>query len=289
MSESFEQGFVTLQDGVRMAYRDYGPRDASTQPVLCLPGLTRNSRDFHGIASILSDKRRVIALDLRGRGQSDWAASYKSYTVAQETQDVLQAMAALGLNHMVFLGTSRGGLITMNMAAQRPTALKAAILNDIGPKVSVKGMLRILSYVGRTKTPETWEQAVAGTRKINEIAFPDLPDAEWEALTRNMIEEKDGKLELLYDPAIGKAIRRLAGARDLPGAWTLYKALKNIPTLVVRGALSDILDAKTVEKMKVEKPDLQVCEVPNRGHAPTLTEPAAVTALEGFLAQIDGQ
>lgn len=288
MGADFQQGSVTLQDGVAMAYRDYGPRDAGTETVLCLPGLTRNARDFHGIASVMSETRRVIAPDLRGRGLSDWAASYKSYTVAQETQDVLQLLAALGLNEVVFVGTSRGGLITMNMAAQRPTVIKAAILNDIGPKVGLKGLIRIFGYVGRTKAPATWADAVAAMRKINEASFPGLSDSEWEDFAHNLIEEKDGKLELMYDPAIGKATRRFTGMRDIPGAWTLFAAMSAIPTLVIRGELSDILEAKTVDKMKAQKPDLEVCTVPDRGHAPMLTESAAQSAILSFLQTIDG-
>lgn len=282
----FEERFVTAQDGLRLYARDYGDAAGRTMPVVCIPGLTRNSKDFAPVAEILAARRRVICIDLRGRGRSAYDPAWTNYNVMTELADVLAVMTALGVPEAAFLGTSRGGLITMLAAVQRPGAVRAAILNDIGPELAPEGVARIMGYVGKMPDPETWPDAIAAVKATVGDTF-DLTVGEWERFARQIFRDDGGRPRLDYDPRIADALRESAkgGVQDL---WPLFGALAKTPALVLRGAKSDLLSPAIVARMKAAHAGLVAVEVPGRGHAPFLDEPVSVAAIEALLAGLDG-
>lgn len=279
---------IRMQDDLALSVRDYGARTSPLTPVLCLPGLTRNSKDFEALALRLSQTRRVISPDLRGRGRSAHDPSVQNYAIPVETADVLAVMAALGTPEVIVIGTSRGGLIAGAMAVTRAAAVKGVVLNDVGPELAPAGVARILSYVGRMAPPATWEEAAAALKALNTPMFA-LEEAGWMHFARMTFRDDGGRPALDYDPKIGEAIRAAAATGTAGGIdpWAVFKALSAFPLLLVRGANSDLLAPETVAKMREVKPDLAVVEVPGRGHAPFLDEPQAAEAIDGFLARID--
>lgn len=285
----YEAITLKAQDGVTLFYRDYAADARGTVPVVCLPGLTRSSTDFADLAQRLATRRRVICPDLRGRGRSGWAPDPATYMPAHEMNDTLALLASAGVHRAVFIGTSRGGLITMLTAVTRPTILAGAVLNDIGPVIEAAGLARIMAYAGQVAAVETWEAAADQTRALNESQFPDLGPQDWSDFARRLYVEREGRPVLAYDPAIGAATRR-AGANQAgpaPDLWPAFGALAAIPTATIRGALSDILSAETVARMAEVKPDLIVATVPRRGHAPLLDEAEALAAIDEVLARAD--
>ncbi len=279
---AYREGHVSAQDGLKLYFRDYGDAASPAAPVVCLPGLTRNSKDFEDLAERLSVRRRVLCFDLRGRGRSGYDPAFMNYNVAQETSDVLAMMAALGAPEAVVVGTSRGGLIASVMAVLRPTALKGAIINDVGPELAPEGIARIAGYVGRMAEPATWEEGVATLKAANGPMF-DLTDEQWMVFARRTWREEGGRPRYDYDPKLGDATRAIMGQPQAFDPWRLFEAFGPIPTLLVRGANSDLLAPATVGKMKAMKPDLAVAEIPGRGHAPFLDEPESVAAIDAFL------
>jgi pimeloyl-ACP methyl ester carboxylesterase len=279
--------FFESADGLRLFYRDHAPHSPNGRlPVICLPGLTRNSRDFTEVAGRLNAAgRRVLCADLRGRGLSQHDSNWKNYHPGTYVGDVLRLLEHAGEGRAVFLGTSLGGILTMMMAALKPDAVAAAILNDVGPEVAPEGLARIASYVGRHAPPRNWDEAVAIVRSTYEVSLPGLSDAQWELHARRSYSEADGVPRLDMDPMIGEAVRG-APAAAAPDLWPLYGALRDVPTLAIRGATSDILAPATFERMRREKPDLVRVEVPDRGHVPLLDEPACVAAIDAFLARV---
>jgi pimeloyl-ACP methyl ester carboxylesterase len=277
---------VTAFDGLKLFVRDWGPVESERAPVVCLPGLTRNSLDIEDLARALSASgRRVVCPDFRGRGRSaydpNWQANYAAPTYAR---DVLDVMAALGVHRAAFVGTSLGGIVTMLIAAGRPTAVAAAVLNDIGPRIEPAGIARIAAYAGKQEEVADWNAAVAQLKAVNASALPGLDDDAWLRFARRQfVEAPGGRLRPNYDPHIGDAMRAGGPPVDLKA---LFLALGDIPTLVVRGALSDILSEDGVSEMRAAKPDLVSVTVPGVGHAPLLDEPAAREAIEGFLARV---
>ncbi len=255
-------------------------------PVLCLPGLTRNGRDFVALATALSEPRQATArpvytLDLRGRGASDWDADPKKYSVPVEAQDVLDVMAALGLDRPAIVGTSRGGLIAMVLAALQPTALGPVVLNDIGPVIERDGLVRIASYVGQAPLPATWPEAAAMVQEIDQRQFPAVPADGWEAIARQRFNDVDGRPAPGYDPRIGDSISVLDG--PLPELWPQFEALKHVPVLVIRGVESDLLSAATVAEMTRRHPRLSAISVADEGHAPLLQDASTISAIRRFL------
>jgi len=285
---SYAERFFTSQDGLRLFYRDYAGPGGGRAPVLCLPGLTRNSRDFDFIAGRMAGTRRVIAADLRGRGRSAYDSNYRNYAVPVELFDVLALMTAADAAEAIVLGTSRGGLIAMAMATMRPTALKGVILNDIGPELTPTGLRRILDFVGREPDHASWEEAAAATKAANAAGFTDLSDDRWLAFARARFREDNGRIAPDYDPKLGDATREAFAAppKGAPDPWAVFGALAETPALVLRGANSDLLSEAAVDKMKAAKPDLETATVANRGHAPLLDEPEAVAAIEAFLERL---
>ena len=275
--------------GLALHARDYpGAGGAARCPVICIHGLTRNSGDFEDVAPwIASRGRRVLAVDVRGRGKSDRDPDPKRYHPAVYAGDMLKLLDDAGIARAVFIGTSMGGIITMAVAAKRLKAIAAAVLNDVGPVISMTGLTRIAGYVGKGKPVETWDDAAAYIKSINEAAFPHNSMEEWHRWARRTFHEENGKLVTNYDPRIAQSIQ---GARLRPTslmAKLLYRRLaRNRPTLLVRGAASDIVDAGGAAYMRHAAPSLRYAEVPGVGHAPMLTEPAAQAALETFLAEV---
>ncbi|KAF0184476.1 MAG: alpha/beta hydrolase [Hyphomonadaceae bacterium] len=275
---------VRSTDGLGLFVRDYAPlQPALGLPVLCLHGLTRNSADFEIVAPrIAALGRRAIAMDVRGRGRSDWDGTPSRYTPLIYAQDALKVLDQLGVARAVWLGTSMGGLITMIAAAMAPDRVEAAILNDIGPVIDPRGLARIATYVGKSEPRSTWDEAAAAVAMTQSVAFPDADAAFWHTFARRTYRKRaDGRLELDYDPAIAQPQPDLA-----PDLRPVFKALQPIPTLVLRGGVSDILSREGVAEMRALKGDLEVSEVPNVGHAPTLEEPGAWLPIVDFLARV---
>jgi len=278
---------VRSTDGLGLFVRDYAPVEPVLGiPVLCLHGLTRNSADFEVVAPRIAELgRRAIAMDVRGRGRSDWDATPARYTPLTYAQDAIKVLDHLKIDRAVWLGTSMGGLITMIAAATAPDRVEAAILNDIGPVIDPRGIARILAYVGKTEPRATWEDAAAAVAHLQGQAFPGADADFWMTFAKRTYRKRaDGRLELDYDPAISQPIAPGAATPDMR---PVFKALEPIPTLVVRGALSDILSRDGVREMQAIKEDLEVAEVPNVGHAPTLEEPSAWLPIVDFLARVN--
>jgi pimeloyl-ACP methyl ester carboxylesterase len=272
-------------DGLQLYYRDYAAQKPGKLPVLCLPGLSRNSRDFEHVAQRLQSGRRVLCADLRGRGHSQHDPNWHNYHPGTYLADLLQLLDDAAVERCVFFGTSLGGILTMLTAATQPQRVAAAILNDIGPEVDPVGLARIAQYVGKAPPAHTWDDAVRIVRAAYEFALPGLSDEQWLDHTRRSYTDVNGMPRLDMDRNIGEAVRA-APAAAAPDLWPVFDTLKAIPTLVLRGATSDILSAATLEKMHSRKPDLVHVEVPNRGHVPLLDEPEAVMAIETFLARV---
>jgi len=274
-------------DGLRLSYRDYaGPPGASAAPVLCLPGLTRNARDFEALALELARTRRVLSPDLRGRGCSDYDSNAANYQPGTYLRDVIELLAAANTARVLAIGTSLGGLLTLLLAGAKPGVLTGAVLNDIGPVIDEAGLARIRGYVGKTGAMRTWQEAAAACRAANGAAFPELGDADWLAFAqRTCVATPDGGVRFDYDPQIAAPFAGAGAAPATHDPWSLWAPLASVPTLVIRGAHSDILSAATLAEMQRRKPDLLAVTVPNRGHAPLLDEPLALAAIREFAAK----
>ncbi len=285
---AFVEHFVTLRDGLKMYCRAYGVANANrARPtVLCLPGLTRNSRDFEPLARELAGRWRVLTPDLRGRGRSGHDPNWRQYQPTTYVADVGELLQQRGEPRVVVIGTSLGGLIGMLMAALNPAALAGLVLNDVGPEVDPAGLARIATYVGKLPPVQSWEEAAAQARQVNGAALPDYTDADWMRFARATYrDDGHGRPVLDMDPRIGDAVREVPTAAA-PDLWPLFGMLARVPTLAIRGASSDILSAATLARMAQVKPDLRTLLVPNRGHAPTLDEPVCLAAIRSFLESI---
>lgn len=289
-AEGFEEITFTVRDGLRLYARHYPAAERSRRrPVLCLAGLTRNSRDFHRLAVALSRhpaaSRDVYTLDTRGRGGSEYDKDWKNYTVPNEMQDVLDFMSRTELSDCGIVGTSRGGLITMVMAAAQPGRIGAAVLNDIGPVIDMQGLMRISGYVGRTPIPKSWGDAARVVKGLSDRDFPNLTEADAEAYARQLFNEKNGKPAPGYDAKIARSFSVLDG--PMPELWPQFIALKRVPVLVIRGANSDLLSIETVAAMKTRHPNCTSYTVPNEGHAPLLWDAGSQGAIADFFAKSD--
>jgi pimeloyl-ACP methyl ester carboxylesterase len=282
---AFAERWFESAEGLRLHYRDYAAAEPGRLPVLCLPGLTRNSRDFEHVALRLRAQRRVLCADLRGRGKSQHDPAWQNYHPGTYLGDIARLLADAGIERCVYFGTSLGGILAMLTAATQPGRVAAAILNDVGPEVDPAGIARIASYVGRFPPARSWDEAVALVRATYESMLPGLSAEQWADFTRRSYSDVDGVPRLDMDPNIGEAVRA-APAAAAPDLWPVFAALRTVPTLVLRGATSDILSTATFERMQREKPDLVRAEVPDRGHVPLLDEPAAVAAIDAFLATV---
>ncbi len=279
----------TSRDGLDLFARDYaGTTGEPRLPVVCLHGLTRNSKDFEDIAPIIASwGRRVIVPDVRGRGQSDRDPNPANYRPPIYARDVVEMMAALDLPRAIFIGTSMGGIIMMTLAALRPRAIAAAILNDVGPAIAPEGVARILSYVGKQVEIRSWDDAADYVRRTNEIAFPQFGDDDWSSFARRTFRDGEDGPALDYDPAITVPLGRPPSRISLWLAGLLFRKLvSKRPALLIRGERSDVISAAIADRMQRIAPTLDRVDVPGVGHAPMLTEPAAVDAIERFLRTV---
>jgi pimeloyl-ACP methyl ester carboxylesterase len=284
---SFTEKFFRSADGLQLYFRDYAG-DARKAPVLCLHGLTRNSRDFAALAARIAPARRVIVPDQRGRGRSQYDPQWLNYHPRTYVDDMWTLLRELSIERVIVVGTSLGGLMAMLMAATRPQALAGVVLNDIGPEIDPVGVARIQSYAGRLPPVRTWDDAAAQMKTTFGLAMPEYSEQQWLAFARQSFDEgEDGVPRLASDPKIGDAIRSIPAP---PGAtqamWLALGQLRNIPTLALRGAHSDLLSTATFERMSREVPNMVAVTVANRGHAPQLDEPDSVRAIDAFLSSL---
>jgi pimeloyl-ACP methyl ester carboxylesterase len=277
----------TSADGLSLAARDFpGPQGAST--VLCLHGLTRNSRDFEELATALQGAFRVLAPDQRGRGRSSYDPRPINYNLLIQTQDVWSLLEQQGVDRCVVVGTSMGALMAIVMANARPERIAGLVLNDAGPVVDPRGLARIGGYVGKGAPVANWDEAAAALQAVHGASYPTYTPDEWRRMARaTYVETSQGDLRLDYDPALAQAFAADNGAP--PDMWPAFEVLRTIPALVVRGALSDILAAETAAEMATRFPATQTVTIEDRGHAPDLSEPAAVAAIQAFLKRGDVQ
>lgn len=284
---AFEEQRWRSADGLELYCRVYPRRHAAAAglTVLCLPGLTRNSRDFEALAPHLSERYRVICPDLRGRGFSARDPQWQNYHPGTYLADLQQLLDVFGLRRVGIVGTSLGGLLAMMLGATMPERVAGIVLNDIGPEIDPKGVERIKTYTGTLPPVRTWDDAVTQLRTVYGDAWPGLSDEMWSVLVhRSYRADASGSPVLDCDPRIGDALRAAPPATG--GLWPVFDRLGAIPMLVIHGATSDILSAGTVERMQREKPDLERLTVGNRGHVPLLDEPEALTAIDRFLSRL---
>ena len=283
--------FISAPDGLRLHAREYGLRSASALPVVCLPGLARSGNDFDTLASALAGDaarpRRVVALDYRGRGLSAYDPDPANYNLQVEIADVLAALTALDCAPAIFIGTSRGGILTMLMAAMRPGMIAGVVLNDIGPVIEPKGLMRIKGYVGKLPQPRSYEDGADILRRLFSAQFPRLTAEDWLASAQRAFKEADGRLVPDYDVALAKTLEGVDFEKPLPPLWAQFDALAHVPMLVIRGENSDLLTPETVEAMKTRRTTLETLVVPDQGHAPLLAEAATIARIADFVARIE--
>ncbi len=272
-------------DGLNLFATEYGSHDSSKLPVICIPGLTRNARDFEEVAPwIASMGRRVIAVDLRGRGRSDRDPNPGRYKPPTYAQDMVALLDSIGVPRALFVGTSLGGIVTMTLASGHLDRIGGAVLNDVGPVIAKAGIARISGYAGRTPSVRSWDDAVAYAKQTGGVAFPKWTDAEWAVFVRRIFKEgPSGAPVLQCDPGVFRPMHRVLVWLLTPMVWGLFRKLATgRPTLLVRGRISDVLDAPTAARMRREAPGMAFVEVDDVGHAPTLSEPQAKESLARF-------
>ncbi|MEX0316518.1 MAG: alpha/beta fold hydrolase [Ruegeria sp.] len=270
--------FFTTSDGKQLYFEDTG----RGQPLLCLPGLTRCSRDFSFLAPHVTDLR-MIAMDYRGRGRSDYDPDHMNYNILREAQDVIELLDHLALERVTILGTSRGGLIALTLAAGHPQRLAGVILNDVGPVVELAGIARIMEYVGKAPTSKTHDEAAHLLKDAAASQFPGVPLEVWRKQAEIQYDATPDGLKLRYDPALYTALVEQAAAGPPPDLWPLFDALNGIPTGVIRGANSDILGPATLAEMHARHLGLISANVPDRGHMPFLDEPQSLDIIRRVL------
>lgn len=289
------RGWVRLDyraaDGLPLAGRKYGWEHRDRTPLICLAGLTRNSADFHRLAVHLSHSaakpRRVLALDYRGRGMSAWDRDWRNYDVMVEADDVLSGACAAGIGEAAIIGTSRGGLIALVLAAMRPGFVKAAILNDIGPQIEARGLLRIRSYLGRTPDFDNWTEAANALRAIGQSQFTGWDASMWERQARLIYEEKAGRIVRRYDPALMRTLAAINLDNPLPSLWPQFAALHGVPVMAIRGGNSELLSPQTLERMARAHPGLKAVTIADQGHAPDPGSADLPGLIASFLIQAD--
>jgi pimeloyl-ACP methyl ester carboxylesterase len=286
-----EDIFYQSHDDLRLYARKYGSDEAPGRPLLCLPGLTRNGRDFHDLAVALSvhptHPRPVYCLDYRGRGRSDWDKDWRNYSAYIELLDVAAFLTLRGLDKVAILGTSRGGIIAMLLAVMRPSAIGSAILNDIGPVIETAGLARIMGYAGKVPVPRDWEEATHLVRDMNRRHFTTVDDEGWEKMARQQFNEAGGRPAAGYDPLVGKALSEVDISKPVPSMWEHFESLLQTPVMVLRGENSDILSAATVQEMQVRHPALTPVLIRNEGHAPLLMDRFSQRLIGDFLYEAD--
>jgi len=283
-----ESLFVTAPDGLKLHVRSYGPRLAPDLPVVCLPGLARTTADFDELAAALAadpqSPRRVLAVDYRGRGLSEYDRNPRNYTLATELADLLAVLTALNVGPAVFVGTSRGGLLAMLLASARPTAMAGVVLNDIGPVIEPGGLVRIKSYVGKLPRPKSFEEGADILRRLFGHQFTKLTDDEWLAFSHRSFKTDKRSLVPLYDVRLARTLDGIDFHRRLPPLWSEFDALGRLPLMVLRGANSDLLSEETVAAMRARRPTMETVTVADQGHAPILSGADLIGRIAAFAA-----
>lgn len=281
--------FVSAADGLRLHVREYGARRASRLAVVCLPGLTRTAADFAALAPVLANAgpRRVLALDSRGRGRSEYDRNPDNYNLLVELGDLVAVLIALAVGPAVFVGSSRGGLLAMHLAVAHPTALAGVVLHDIGPVIEPKGLARLRSYVGKMPQPRSFAEGADILRQLFHGQFPNLSAEQWLASAQRAWQMRDGALVPTYDVRLSRTLTSIDIERPLPPLWNEFDALKRVPMLVIHGAKSDILSAATVAAMAVRHPGMETIEVSDQGHVPLLEGDELLRRVGAFVAQCD--
>lgn len=288
--DGYDDFWYSSTDGLKLHARVYG-KPSDRLPVVCLPGLTRNAADFHELALFLArhpeQPRQVVAFDYRGRGRSAYDPNWRNYDVLTETGDVLAGLTALDVAHGAFIGTSRGGLIVMVLAAMRPAALKAVVLNDIGPVADGAGLAQIRSYLERAPKPASMADAIAIQKTANGQSFPALADADWERLVRAIYREEKGRVVADFDPALLNTLKDIDLSKPLPTMWPQFTGLAQVPLLAIRGENSKLLSAETLLEMEARHPKMEAVTVKGQGHAPLLETGGLPDRIAAFLAKAD--
>ena len=284
----------TVRDGLRLFARHYpAAHPTGRRPVLCLAGTTENGLEFEELALALTQardlSRDVYTLDCRGRGRSDHDPDWRNYTPFIETLDVLDFLALARLHDVALVGTSRGGMLAMIMAAVRPAAMGAVVLNDIGPEVEAPGWMRLMGRVGRVPTPKNWAEAGRYVKDLDKRDFPRFTDAMWARVARRRYFDRNGAPTASYDPLISRAFSLTSISAGVPSMWPQFRALCRVPLLLVRGERSDVLSVATADAMQSLHPRMATITVANQGHAPLLDDTATTGSIVSFLAQVDGR
>ena len=282
---AYENLYWWSKDGLRLHARDY-PGDASRPPILCMPGLTRNARDFDALAARLAGRWRVIAIDFRGRGESAYAKDPMSYVPLTYVQDVEALLAEHGIDRFVAFGTSLGGIVAMLLAGLESGRVAGALLNDIGPEIDAAGLARIRSYVGRSGVFPTWMHAARCVSETQADVYPDWEIEDWLAMAKRLYRlNSSGRIVLDYDLKIAEPFRVVGGEAG-PDMWSALAALREVPTLIVRGGRSDLLSAAVADRMVAALDKAELVTVPGVGHAPTLAEDVVHAPIDRLLAQV---
>lgn len=287
MSE-FSDQYWASGDGLKLHYRDYPARIAGGEarlPVICLPGLTRNARDFERLAGHIAGARRVLCPEMRGRGDSAYSKDSATYNPLQYVEDLKALLEAAEIDRFVAIGTSLGGLMTLLLAAGEPQRVAGAVLNDIGPEIEAAGLERIGSYVGQGRSFPTWMHAARAVEESHGRFFPDFAVGDWLDLAkRTMTVGGNGRIVYDYDMKIAEPFKATGGAAP-PDLWPTLAGLAGKPVLLLRGALSDVLSEATLARMQSALPEAEALTLPRVGHAPTLDEPEAVAAIDRLLTR----
>lgn len=298
VKDGFSDFFYTSQDGLKLHARLYGAEanhgavaNAGNCPVVCLPGLTRNARDFHELALQLANDvenpRRIICFDYRGRGQSAYDPTWQNYNVGMEAADVIAGLDALGVTEAAFIGTSRGGLIIHVLTMMRPALIRAVVLNDIGPVIETAGLAHISSYLGNAPRPADFTEAVRIQKAVHGEAFPALSDADWHRFVHAIYRDESGLPVADYDPALLNTVLAMDLTQPLPDLWPQFEALASVPVLTIRGANSRLLSEETIDEMRRRHPRFAAVTVEGQGHAPLLETGNLPATIAGFLREAE--
>lgn len=284
----FKEVRFTSADGLSLYARVHGKDEAGAPTVVCLAGLTRNSRDFHRLAvKLAGDGFRVVAIDSRGRGKSEFARDIAEYNVVTEAVDALAGLAALGIEQAAFIGTSRGGLLIHVLAGMRPTVMRAVVLNDIGPVIELDGLFQIRSYLSQAPALKTWDEAAAVQKALHGKAFPALSDDDWMRHAKAIYrQDAKGNIALEYDPQIAQTLAGLKADMQLPALWAQFDGLKHLPMMIIRGENTRLLSQKTYEDMISRHKGAVSVTVAGQGHAPMLDTGTLPAQISKFLKAV---
>ncbi|MGV6872479.1 alpha/beta fold hydrolase [Pseudochelatococcus sp. B33] len=286
----FRDVYISAKDGLRLHVREYGPSVSDYPAVVCLPGMARTAADFHDLAEILANDahrpHRVISVDYRGRGLSDWDPDWTHYNPYVEIDDLQQVLSALGIAKAIFVGTSRGGLLVLGLVGIAPELIHAVVFNDIGPVVEPQGLVRIRGYLGKMPSPASYAEAIDILRSYQDAQFPALDERDWEALAHGTWHEADGTLKLAYDPALKNTLEGVDLEKAAPPLWPMFDGLKNVPVLAVRGEKSDILRPETLAEMQARHEHLETLLIADQGHTPVMTHPEVSGPIASFINRV---